>query len=103
MAKAFHKALLKKWAAPSRIFAALGDAHRQRILLVFERGEELTIKQVVEACPLSRTAVAHHIRVLRDAGVLSAQRRGKEVYLRPDPGRVLAALNAVRDYIREEL
>ena len=85
------------------MFSALGDEQRQRILLMFERGEELTIKDVFEACPLSRTAVTHHIRVLREAGVLVAEKRGKEVYLKPDAGVVLDALDRLRDYIREEL
>lgn len=85
------------------VFTALGDEHRQRILLMFERNEELTIKDIADACPLSRTAVTHHLRVLRNAGVLLAERRGKEVFLRPNPKRVLGAMNAVRDYIQNHL
>jgi len=97
----YQRALPKKWHGLAAVFTALGDEHRQRILLMFRRGEELTIKQIVDACPLSRTAAAHHIGVLRDAGVLRAEKRGKAVYLRPDPATVVAALNGVRDYIRE--
>jgi len=70
---------------------------------MFERGEELTIKDIVDASPLSRTAVTHHVRMLREAEVLTAEKRGKAVFLRPNPRRVLEALNAVREYIREEL
>ena len=98
----YQRALPRKWLGMAAVFTALGDEHRQRILLMFRRGEELTIKQIVDACPLSRTAAAHHIRVLREAGVLHAEKRGKAVYLRPNPASVVAALNGVRDYIREE-
>jgi DNA-binding transcriptional ArsR family regulator len=70
---------------------------------MFERGEELTIKNIVDASPLSRTAVMHHVRMLIEAEVLTAEKRGKAVFLRPNPGRVLEALNAVREYIRKEL
>jgi DNA-binding transcriptional ArsR family regulator len=52
--------------------------------------------------PLSRTAVAHHVRALRDSGVLTAEKRGKEVYLKPDPKRVLDAIEGLRSYIKEE-
>jgi ArsR family transcriptional regulator len=97
----YQRALPRKWHGLAAVFTALGDEHRQRILLMFRRGEELTIKQIADACPLSRTAAAHHIGVLRDAGVLRAEKRGKAVYLRPDPATVSAALNGVRDYIRE--
>jgi ArsR family transcriptional regulator len=98
----YQRALPRKWHGLADVFTALGDEHRQRILLMFRRGRELTIKQIVDACPLSRTAAAHHIQVLRDAGVLRAEKRGKAVYLRPEPAAVVAALNGLRDYIREE-
>ena len=101
--KAYARALPKRWHSQARVFTALGDEHRQRILLMFKRDEELTIKDIADAVPLSRTAVTHHLRALREAGVLSAERRGKEVYLRPNPAAVLEALDALRDYIRSEL
>ena len=85
------------------MFTALGDGNRQRILLMFERGEELTIKDIVDVSPLSRTAVTHHVRMLTQAGVLTGEKRGKAFFLRPNPRRVLEALNAVRRYIRKEL
>ena len=98
----YQRARPRKWQGLAAVFTALGDEHRQRILLMFRHGEELSIKQIVDACPLSRTATAHHIGVLRAAGVLRAEKRGKAVYLRPDPETVVAALNGLRDYIREE-
>jgi ArsR family transcriptional regulator, arsenate/arsenite/antimonite-responsive transcriptional repressor len=103
MSRRYHSALPKKWHGLARVFSALGDEQRQRILLMFERGEELTIKDVFEACPLSRTAVTHHLRVLREAGVLTAEKRGKEVFLKPQPEAVMQALDRLRDYIEEEL
>src|SRR5437016_1403509 len=102
MSNKYSKALPRQWRGLSEVFMALGDEHRQRILLMFERGEELTIKAVAEQIPLSRTAVTHHIRALRDAGVLTAEKRGKEVYLKPDPKRVLVAIEGLRSYIEEE-
>ena len=103
MSRRYQAALPKKWQGLARVFSALGDEQRQRMLLMFERDEELTIKDIFEACPLSRTAVAHHIGVLRDAGVLTAEKRGKEVFLKPDTEIALEALDRLRAYITEEL
>ena len=103
MAKSYTRALPRAWAGRAQVFTALGDEHRQRILLMFERGEELTIKDIVDASPLSRTAITHHVRMLTAAGVLRAEKRGKSVFLRPNPKHVLEALNAVREYIEEQL
>ena len=99
MIKAYGKAIPKAWQRIARIFVALGDPHRQRIVLMFEPGERLNIGQIVAASTLSRTAVAHHLRVLAEAGVLKREKAGREVYFWPDATAVHAALAAVQDYL----
>jgi ArsR family transcriptional regulator, arsenate/arsenite/antimonite-responsive transcriptional repressor len=89
------------WRRVARIFVALGDPHRQRILLMFERGVRLNVGEIVAASTLSRTAVAHHLRVLRDAGVLKSEKTGREVYFWPDVPAVRSALAAVQEYLDE--
>ena len=81
------------------MFVALGDEHRQRILLMFEPGEQLTVGQIVAASTLSRSAVAHHLKVLREAGVLHAEKIGKEVWYRTDPVAVRTGLEDVLAYL----
>jgi DNA-binding transcriptional ArsR family regulator len=83
------------------MFVALGDEHRQRILLMFEPGERLTVGQIVAASTLSRSAVAHHLKVLREARILHSEKVGKEVWYRPDPEAVRTALTDVLDYLVE--
>jgi DNA-binding transcriptional ArsR family regulator len=97
----YLRVLPRRWRGTAAVFTALGDEQRQRILLMFGRDKELTIKQVADLVPLSRTAVSHHLRVLRACGVVRAQKRGKAVYLRIDAVAVLAAMDALRVYIRE--
>ena len=101
MLKAYGKAIPKAWRRIARIFVALGDPHRQRMVLMFEPGERLNIGQIVAASTLSRTAVTHHLRVLREAGVLRSEKIGREVYFWPDAVTVRQALEAVKDYVRE--
>jgi len=91
------------WMRASRVCVALGDPHRQRILLLFEPGEELSMLQILDTTPLSRTAVSHHLRVMREAGVLSAEKVGKEMFYRIDKDYVRDQLAAVIAYIDEEL
>ena len=83
------------------MFVALGDEHRQRIVLMFEPGERLNVGQIVAASTLSRSAVAHHLKVLREAGVVHAEKIGKEVWYRTDPLAVRTALASVLDYLEE--
>ena len=99
MKKAYGKALPAAWRRISSIFVALGDPHRQRIVLMFEPGERLNVAQIVGASTLSRSAVAHHLRVLREAGVLHSEKVGKEVFFWTDVTAVQDALAAVQDYL----
>ena len=102
MRRAYARAIPAPWRRIARIFVALGDPHRQRILLMFEPGERLNVGQIVAGSPLSRTAVAHHLRVLREAGILKREKAGREVYFWPDVTTVQAALAAVQDYLAEQ-
>jgi DNA-binding transcriptional ArsR family regulator len=99
MRQSYARAIPRPWQRTARMFVALGDAHRQRILLMFDPGERLTVGQIVAASTLSRTAVAHHLKVLREAGVLRSRKVGKEVWYETDPEAVRTALRAVLDYV----
>jgi DNA-binding transcriptional ArsR family regulator len=103
MKKGYSKSLPKAWQGIAKVFTALGDEHRQRILLLFERGEELNVGQIVEVSTLSQPTVSHHLKVLREAGVLKSEKRGKEVYYWIDTAHVRTMLMQVVDYIDVEL
>jgi ArsR family transcriptional regulator len=102
MSKPYMRQLPRAWRTSARVFTALGDEHRQRILLMFEGARELTIKDIVAASPLSQTAVMYHLRVLRDAKVLLATKEGRSVHLRPNLPVVREAMQRVLDYMHEE-
>ncbi|TFW72587.1 transcriptional regulator [Methylotenera oryzisoli] len=84
------------------IFIALGDEHRQLILLAFEKGEKLNIMQIVSTTTLSRTAVTHHLKVLHRAGVLASEKIGKEVFFWINSPLIANALQQVLHYIQNE-
>jgi DNA-binding transcriptional ArsR family regulator len=96
------RSIPREWRAMAKVFVALGDEHRQRILLTFEKGERLTVGRIAEVSTLSRPAVSHHLKILRQAGVLEAEKVGKEVYLRVNRNVLEESLRAVLDYVREE-
>src|SRR5258706_15143024 len=102
MRPSYARAIPRAWRRTARMFGALGDPHRQRIVLMFEPGERLNVGQIVAASTLSRTAVAHHLKVLREAGILHSEKIGKEVWYHPDPGAIRAALTDVLDYLEDQ-
>ena len=102
MHRNYLRSIPREWRAMAKVFVALGDEHRQRILLTFEKGERLTVGQIAAVSTLSRPAVSHHLKILREAGVLAAEKEGKEVYVQINRDVLLEALDTVRDYIRTE-
>lgn len=100
MRRNYLQAIPREWRNISRAFTALGDEHRQRILLTFEPGERLNVGQIVEVSTLSRSAVSHHLKLLREAGVLRSEKAGKEVYYWIDKAFLEEALGSVLAYIR---
>jgi DNA-binding transcriptional ArsR family regulator len=80
MRKNYSRLIPKEMRNVVKVFVALGDQHRQRILLLFEQGERLNVGQIVSVAPISRSAVSHHLRVLKEAGVLKSEKVGKEVF-----------------------
>jgi ArsR family transcriptional regulator len=102
MKRNYMRSIPKEWRALAKVFVALGDEHRQRILLTFDKGERLTVGQVAEVATLSRPAVSHHLKILREAGVLQAERAGREVYLRINRPVLEQTLAAVLEYVRTE-
>lgn len=90
-----------EWHSMSKVFVALGDEHRQRILLLFEPGERLNVGQIAEVSTLSRPTVSHHLKILREAGVLQSEKQGKEVYCWINKTFLDESLSAVLTYLRE--
>ena len=100
MNKNYMRAIPKEWMGLSKFFTALGDEHRQRILLTFEKGERLNISQMVEVSTLSRTAVSHHLRVLREAKILQSEKVGKQVFFWINKPYMRKAVKALAGHIR---
>ena len=89
------------WQIMSRIFVALGDEHRQRILLLFEPGERLNVGQIAEVSTLARSTVSHHLKILHESGVLASEKIGKEVWFWINRDALQTTLGNVLDYLKE--
>ena len=81
----------------SRLFKALGDETRLRIVALLSHGE-LCVCHLHEALGLSQPNVSRHLAILRAAGIVEDRRDGKWIHYRllrqqdPDCERQLRAL-----------
>ncbi len=75
-------------------FEALGDPNRREILRLLGQGDR-AVSELAEAMPISRPAVSRHLRLLREAGLVTEQAQGtRRIYQLHEQG-----LQAVHAYL----
>lgn len=99
MKDSYAKSIPIEWTNTSKIFVALGDEHRQRIVLMFEKDERLNVSQIANASTLSRPTVSHHLKILLDAGVLCTEKVGKEVFYWLNKEHLKTSFDSVSNFI----
>jgi len=81
-------------ARTERAFGAIADPTR-RAILDLVRHREMSAGDIARRFPVSRPAIARHVRVLRQAGLLRERREATSRYYQLDP----AALQAVDQWL----
>jgi DNA-binding transcriptional ArsR family regulator len=75
-------------------FEALGDANRREILRQLSAGDK-PVQEIAAAMPISRPAVSRHLRLLKDAGMVTERAQGtRRIYHLRDEG-----MRAVQAYL----
>lgn len=64
------------------IFKALGDPVRLRLFSLVAAANEACVCELIGAFAVSAPTISHHLKVLREAGLVDAERRGTWVYYR---------------------
>jgi ArsR family transcriptional regulator len=74
-------------AGLAQVFKALGDPVRLRLvsLIGAHQGGEVCVCDLTTAFDLTQPTISHHLRVLREAGIITSERRGTWVYYRLVP------------------
>ena len=70
-------------------YGVLADPTRLRLLsLIGAAGEACAACDLVDPLGVSQPTVSHHLKVLREAGLVESEKRGRWVYYRPVPERL---------------
>ncbi len=65
---------------------AIAHPARVQILRILERRPGCACGEIVEELPLAQSTVSQHLKVMKDAGLLSAEGDGARVCYRIEPG-----------------
>jgi len=63
----------------NQTFKALSDPSRRKILRLLSRGD-LTAGEIADHFPITKPSISHHLSILKQAGLVSAERRGQNIY-----------------------
>ena len=81
----------------ARLFAALADPTRLAIVRELAGADQVCACDFTSCCDVRQPTVSHHLRVLREAGVIESERRGTWIYYRLVP----AAADRLRAFAAE--
>jgi DNA-binding transcriptional ArsR family regulator len=64
---------------PARLFSALGDETRIKIVKLLSEGER-NVDDLTRMLSLSQPTISHHLRILRENGLVQSEKRGRSIY-----------------------
>ena len=82
------------------IFQTLGDINRLKILR-FIGNRECTVSEITETLKLSQPLISHHLKSLRNSGVLTSARKGPFIRHKIVDIRLIEALNLFLEIFSE--
>lgn len=94
------RAVEEQTAQLADLFRLLGDYTRLRIVLVC-RDEPVSVGEIASRLGLSLSLVSHHLRLLRAARVLRAERHGKQVFYSTADEHIRRLIRDMMEHVTE--
>lgn len=81
------------------LFTALGDPHRQQLIMLMIEGERKSVAELAAKTNLSRPTVSHHLKVLKNAHILNEEKVGTKTYYSPQMGEYFKPVKELVDIV----
>lgn len=77
------------------VYSAVADPTRRELIRMLSEADELPLKDLTAPFPMGRTAISKHLAVLKEAGLVSERKVGRETRYRltPEP------LQEIQDWV----
>jgi ArsR family transcriptional regulator len=85
----------------AELFRSFSDTSRVRLLSALAV-QELNVGKLAALVGISESAVSHHLRGLRQLGIVQARREGKEVYYRIEDMHIVALFQQGVEHVKDE-
>jgi DNA-binding transcriptional ArsR family regulator len=85
----------------AELFRAFSDTSRVQILSALST-QELNVGALAEVVGISESAISHHLRGLRQMGIVQARRDGKEVFYRIEDEHIVALFQQGVKHVQDD-
>lgn len=85
----------------AQFYKIMGDATRLRLLISLENGE-LCASDLANLSSMSRSAVSHQLKALRQAKLVKSRKDGKTVFYALDDEHIYSILKVALEHVKEE-
>jgi ArsR family transcriptional regulator, arsenate/arsenite/antimonite-responsive transcriptional repressor len=84
-----------------RLLDGVRDPIRMEIVFLLGQSKPMNVGDITSRFKISRPAISHHLKVLKDAGIVGSEKVGQEVYYHLDLEKVVAGLRRIADSIEK--
>ncbi|MEK4868225.1 ArsR/SmtB family transcription factor [Niallia sp. FSL W8-1348] len=85
------------------IFEALKDQERQNIIVKLCEQGELTVNEIAEQSSLSRPAISHHLKILREQGLIKVHQKGTQRFYSISLQDAIHLLKELTDHLEQDV
>jgi ArsR family transcriptional regulator len=85
----------------TRLLTALGEPARLEIINQLAKQEQMNVGDLASKFRLSRPTISHHLKILKDAGVVQSEKRGQETYYWVNRDALILGLQQVVDTLKQ--
>lgn len=86
----------------AEVFHLLGDSNRLRLVCAC-LDEPVSVQELAEKLGISSSLVSHHLRLLKAARLMRAQKRGRQVFYLAADEHVRCVLHDMTEHLDEEV
>jgi ArsR family transcriptional regulator, arsenate/arsenite/antimonite-responsive transcriptional repressor len=84
-----------------RLLTALGEPARLEIIDHLAKQEQMNVGELTSKFHLSRPTISHHLKILKDAGVVQSEKRGQETYYWANRDALILGLEQIVDMLKQ--
>ncbi|WP_138494065.1 ArsR/SmtB family transcription factor [Paenibacillus pinistramenti] len=83
------------------LFTALSDPARQDIIILLADKEPLSVNEIAQHSNLSRPAISHHLKILRDTSLVTIEQKGTQRYYSLALGQSIEQLKELIEVVED--